>query len=183
MQEFVSEDDLNTFEGWLRYQGIDATATAPDDLERSRGLFDELRKQSLASPKVGLMKLLVPGEHRYAVAVRDGSDLWLTLWVRRSHKGVFVTMPRADRNPDIRNPHISYHDDGRLHWKSGRKVVLREKRQPLSDSFRGTEHLAQLMGHARKVSGEFATQRLFPELSKSRPGCWDRATARSSLNS
>jgi hypothetical protein len=27
--EFISEDDLSTFEGWLRYQGIDATTTTP----------------------------------------------------------------------------------------------------------------------------------------------------------
>ncbi len=61
--------------------------------------FDKGREYSLANPKVGLMKLpQVPGEHRYAVAVREGSDLWLTLWVRRSRKGeFFVMLPRADR--------------------------------------------------------------------------------------
>ncbi len=36
------------------------------------------------------MKLApIVGEHRYAVAVREGTDLWLTLWVRRSPKGEF----------------------------------------------------------------------------------------------
>src|SRR6478672_11286842 len=85
MQEFISEDDLETFEGWLRYQGFDAATLAPDDLAEWRDLFDKVRKDSLATPKVGLMKLpRIPGEYRYAVAVRDGSDLWLTLWVKRS---------------------------------------------------------------------------------------------------
>ena len=32
MQEFISEDDLATFEGWLRYQGFDAAMLAPDEL-------------------------------------------------------------------------------------------------------------------------------------------------------
>jgi hypothetical protein len=30
VQEFISEDDLKTFEGWMKYQGVDA-ATAPED--------------------------------------------------------------------------------------------------------------------------------------------------------
>lgn len=99
MQEFISEDDLKRFEGWLRYQGVDAATSAPEELEMWQGLFDEARRRSSASPKVGLMKVQpVPGEHRYAVAVREGSDLWLTLWVRRSRKGEFFTMlPRLDQ--------------------------------------------------------------------------------------
>ena len=71
---------------------------------------------SLPTPKVGLMKLQsLPGEHRYAVAIREGSELWLTLWVRRSPKGeFFVMVPRADRGWD---PHNSYHLDGTFHGK------------------------------------------------------------------
>ena len=57
MQEFISEDDLKTFEGWLRYQGVDAAQTTPEELEMWRSFFDEARKRSSASPKVGLMKL------------------------------------------------------------------------------------------------------------------------------
>jgi hypothetical protein len=88
MQEFISEDDLETFEAWLRYQGFDAATLSSDELVDWRDMFDEARKASLATPKVGLMKLpRLPGEHRYAVAVREGSDLWLTLWVKRSKKG------------------------------------------------------------------------------------------------
>lgn len=80
MQEFISEDDLKTFEGWFRYQGFDPATTASEELETWRGVFDEMRARSSASSKVGRMKLgAIVGEHRYAVAVREGSDLWLTL--------------------------------------------------------------------------------------------------------
>src|SRR5208283_1418998 len=96
------------------YQAIDAATATPDELAMWRSMFDEVTTSSLATPKVGLMKLRpVSGEHRYAVAVREGSDLWLTLWVRRSRKGeFFVMVPRGDRGWD---PHTSYHLDGTLH--------------------------------------------------------------------
>jgi hypothetical protein len=119
-----------------------------------RSLFDEVRQRSLANPKVGLMKLRpVPGGYRYAVAVREGSDLWLTLWVRRSLKGeYFVMVPRADRDWD---PHTSYHLDGTFHSKSfGHKSPLNlRKRQPLAVAFRGTEHLGAYAGHGPKGVG------------------------------
>ncbi len=85
--DVITEDDLNTFEGWLRFQGFDATTATPDELEMWRRVFDEGQKK--AALKVGLMKLppLIQGERRYAAAIRDGSDLWLTLWVRCSQKG------------------------------------------------------------------------------------------------
>jgi hypothetical protein len=107
----------------------------------------------LASPKVGPIKLQqVPGEHRYAVAVREGDDLWLTLWVRRSRKGeFFVMVPRGDRNWD---PHTSYHLEGTLHMKTyNRKVFPSQKRQPLDGVFRGSEHLGAYYGHAPKAVG------------------------------
>jgi hypothetical protein len=115
-----NEDDLSMLDGWLRYQGIDAGAVSPEELEMWRDAFREVRERALATPKVGLMKLkTIPGEHRYAVAVRDGSDLWLTLWVRRSRKPeFFVMVPRGDSGWD---PHTSYHNDGILrHQDSAR---------------------------------------------------------------
>jgi hypothetical protein len=77
----------------------------------------------------------VPGEEKYAVAIRDGSDLWLTLWVRCSRKGeIFVMYPRGDRDWDA---HASYHLDGTLHQKTHGKVMGAVKRQSLTSAFRG----------------------------------------------
>jgi hypothetical protein len=152
MREFISEDDLETFEGWLRYQGIDAATLTPDETVEWQDMFDEGRSASLATPKVGLMTLRhVPGEHRYAVAVRDGSNLWLTLWVRRSKKGeFFVMVPRKDRGWDV---HTSYHLDGTLYMKSFGYKGMSKKLQPLTGTFRGTEHLGGNAGHGPKHVG------------------------------
>jgi hypothetical protein len=86
-----------------------------------------------------------------AVAVRDGSDLWLTLWVRRSKKGeFFVMIPRKDRSWD---PHGSYHLDGTFHHKSHGWKGRSKKLQPLTGTFRGTEHLSGYGGHSPKRVG------------------------------
>ena len=141
MTDFISEDDLKTFEGWLRYQGVEIAATGPDELDEWRRAFEEVRQRTEASPKVGLMKLRpLPGEHRYAVAIQEGFDLWLTLWVRRSPSGeFFVLLPRGEREW---NAHTSYHLDGRFHMKSRGETVLPPKqRQPLTGLFRGSEDL------------------------------------------
>ncbi|PYV81545.1 MAG: hypothetical protein DMG05_29770 [Acidobacteria bacterium] len=75
MDEFISEDDLRTFEGWLRYQAVDASMLTEDELANWRRIFDEARQRSAANPKVGLMKLQpVPGEHRYGFGVRGGAS-------------------------------------------------------------------------------------------------------------
>jgi hypothetical protein len=93
MDDFISEDDLLTFEGFLKYQAIDPAMLTPDELAMWRGYFDEATRLWESSPKVGLMKLRpVPGEQKYAVPIRDGSDLWLTIWVRCSPKGEIFVM-------------------------------------------------------------------------------------------
>lgn len=51
----ITEDDLTTFEGWLRFQRFDATTATPDELKLWRRLFDQEQKK--AALKVGLMKL------------------------------------------------------------------------------------------------------------------------------
>ena len=116
MDDFISEDDLLTFDGFLKYQAVDPALLTPDELVEWRSIHDEAMRRRESSPKVGLMKLRrAPGEQKYGVALRDGSELWLTMWVRCSPKGeVFVMYPRADGG----NPHASYHLDGTLHNKS-----------------------------------------------------------------
>ena len=170
VQEFISEDDLQTFEGWLRYQAVDAATTAPEELEKWRRLFEDARERTATCPKVGLMKFQpVPGEHRYAVAVQEGSDLWLTLWVRRSRKGeFFIMLPRGDQDWD---PHTSYHLDGTVHMKShDRKVLPPLKRQPLTGAFRGSEHLGGYFGHAPKTVGAICDPTVFSGVVKVAPG-------------
>ncbi len=170
MQEFISEDVLRTFEGWLRYQAVDAATAAPEELVVWRSLFEDARQRSATRPKVGLMKLQpVPGEHRYAVAVREGSDLWLTLWVRRSRKGeFFIMLPRGDQDWD---PHTSYHLDGTLHMKShDRKVLPPQKRQPMTGKFRGSEHLGVYYGHAPKSVGAICDPTAFSGVVEVAPG-------------
>jgi ribosomal protein L30 len=169
--QFISEDDLNTFEGFLRYQGINAAATPPAELEWWRGRFNEGQAQKLASPKVGLMKLgpIPSGERRYAVAFREHSSLWLTLWIKRTKKGeYFVMIPRGDKTWDAHN---SYHLDGRKHMKSRGRVVMRAMRgQPLTGIFRGTEHLGAFGGHGPKSVGAVCDPNAFSGVMEVAPG-------------
>jgi len=120
---------------------LDAESLSPEELELLKGDFDRLNVVRAIGPKVGRMKLrLVAGEHRYAIAERDGANLWLALWVRRSRKGEYFTLvPSTDPIWDV---HTSYHLDGQFHLKSdGRKGIISRQLQPLSSAFRGTEHM------------------------------------------
>jgi hypothetical protein len=165
MQDFISEDDLATFEGWCKYQAVDAATTAPEELEKWRQLFDEARQRVAASPKVGLMKLQrVPGDYLYAVAVEDGHNLWLTLWVKCSHKSeFFVFMPRSNREWDHRNwdAHTSYHARGELHMKSYGEKVVERKNQPLTGKFQGAVDLGTYAGHGPKGVGAICDPKAF----------------------
>jgi hypothetical protein len=172
MQEFISEDDLDTFEGWLRYQAVDLTTATAEELANWRSLFDEARACASATPKVGLMALkpLLPDEYRYAVAIREGSHLWLTLWVRRSPRGeFFVMIPSGDRGW---NPHASYHLDGTFHSKtfSDTKMGPPRKRQPLTGTFREAEHLGAYFGHAPKAIGAICHPAAFSGIVEVPPG-------------
>jgi hypothetical protein len=150
--DFFAEDDLQIFDVWLKeIQGIDQAMLGPDELAAWQSIHADVMAKSAATPKVGLMKLRArPGENLYAVAIREGSELWLTLWVRRSSMGdVFVMIPRGERSWD---PHLSYHQDSTVHSKSfGQKIGPGEKRQPLNDDFRGTEHLGIFAGHGKSI--------------------------------
>jgi hypothetical protein len=167
VQEFISEDDLKTFEGWLRYQAVDTT-TAPVALATWQRLFEEGRQRCATIPKVGLMKLQrVPGEHRYAVAVQEGADLWLTLWVKRSQKGEFFIMrPHGDRDWDV---HTSYHLDGTMNIKSYHHKLLTKQCQPLTGAFRGCEDLGRYYGHSPKSVGAICDPTAFAGVVKLGP--------------
>jgi hypothetical protein len=102
-------------------------------------------------PKIMKLKPLRPNEQRYAVAVREGSDLWLVLWVRRSPEGDFyVMLPREDRKWNV---HASYHHDGNHHLKSYGGEILPSKRQSLTEKFIGTEQIISYFGFDVKYVG------------------------------
>jgi hypothetical protein len=164
--DFISDDDLRTFEVWLRYQAL--TPASDEEREGWRRVHEDQMQRAAAAPKVGLMKLQpIAGENRYAVALRDGTDLWLTLWVRRSRKGeVFVLLPRGERDWD---PHTSYHLDGTLHTKSHGLKILPAQRQPLTGVFHGAEHLGAYFGHG-KGSGAVCDPSAFTEVIEVPPG-------------
>ncbi len=166
--DFISEDDLNTFEGYLRLQSIDPLTTAPDVLAQFRQFFDEAMI-ARAAPKRGTMKFkAVPGESRYAVAVREGDDLWLTAWVTRAPKGdVYVLIPRNDGDW---NPHTSYHRDGTFHSKSFNHKMSSSQRQPLTAAFKGCEHLGMNAGHGPKSVGAICDPAMFTDVIEVPPG-------------
>jgi hypothetical protein len=171
-EDFISEDDLLTFEGFLRYQCINPDAVPADELKAWRRRFDELVEQITTGPKVGRLKLraLLPDEKRYAIAIQDGADLWLTMWVRCSPKGeIFIMYPRGDRKLDA---HASYHLDGSLHQKSDGVVsgMTIRRRQPLTGTFTGTEHLGAYGGHGWKSTGAVCDPALFTGVVVVGPG-------------
>jgi hypothetical protein len=148
MNDFISSNDLNSFEGYLKYQAIDPTTLSAEALEEWRGIYVDAMARRNATPKIGFMKLPQDnGDERYAVAIRDGVKLWLTLWVRCSARGdVYIFVPRGNRDW---NPHASYHADGTFHHKSYDVVVtpVTQKRQSPVGAFKGTECLGKYMGH------------------------------------
>lgn len=75
-----------------------------------------------------------------AVAVRDGSDLFLFASISRGLKGdVYVNFPR-DREPKWK-PHSSYHASGQHHHKSfGYNALVHHRKKP-DVNFSGTENL------------------------------------------
>jgi hypothetical protein len=170
MNEFIDEDDLKTFEGWLRYQAVDASMMTKEELDWWHRSFEEAQKERATRPMVGLMNLKsVEGEYKYAVAVREGTDLWLVLWVRRNRKGeYFVLKPMADKDW---NPHSSYHLDGTRHHKSfGQKILLPQKGQPLSGSFRGTMEFPIQGGFSPKGTGAICDPAAFSGVVEVAPG-------------
>src|SRR5260370_2644740 len=102
MSDFNSEDDRNAFDRYLRLQGIDPATTTSEVLEQFRAVFEEAKAIRAATPPMGEIFKPKPtgakqGEFKIAVAVRDGAELWLTMTVRRDHKGdVYVIYTRQE---------------------------------------------------------------------------------------
>lgn len=149
MSDFISDDALQTFEGWLKYQAVPETIT-PEERQQWREMFEYNLRLAASIPKVGRMKLPPrAGEQRYGVALQDGSDLWLTMWVKCDPRGdIYIFYPRGDGS----NPHASYHRDGNFHQKShDMKHPFVRKLQPLAGAFQGSEHLGAYGGHGKST--------------------------------
>src|SRR5438093_4729633 len=86
MDRDFTEDELNTFDGWVRYQQFNLTAMSADQLAKLRMGFDEMMREKASRGPLGRMKLkpMPAGELRYAIAVKEADGLWLVLWIRRS---------------------------------------------------------------------------------------------------
>jgi hypothetical protein len=127
------------FENWLADQGVDPDALPDKDRMRDEYEQGQLRGEALQASTLGPG---TTGGHGYAVAIDDGTDLRVTLWVRRAPRICVVLQPR-DRELD---PHATYHVDDRYHQKSFGTASSVQQRQRL-DNFKGTEHLGVFMGH------------------------------------
>lgn len=134
-----------TFQGWLEAQRIDLVGQPDETIASLRRAFERVLLDTAAARQSVMFSEPCPAsEHRYAIALEDGSDLRLVLVIRRSAKGeYFIVYPR-DRESD---PHASYHLKGDYHQKSyKRKFGKGAKRQPLGPGFTGREHLGSFGG-------------------------------------
>lgn len=130
---------MRTFEEWMDYQAVDVASLGKDELKAWHSDYDascEAQRQR----KIWTLRVRANAEALlYAAAVRDGSDLWLALWVKRNPKGdYFVMFPRDEPGWD---PHASYHRDGRLHQKSHDRKMIVLQRQVPGPGFKGTEQM------------------------------------------
>ena len=85
-------------------------------------------------------------ERNYAVAVSDGSDLFLWIRLRRASGGdIYYIFPhgRAGREEKSWNPHGSLHRDGNLHHKAYACRMGKRGVQMPDASFQGSLHFIQ----------------------------------------
>jgi hypothetical protein len=145
MQGSLLMDDLDSFDGWLKYQQMDLKGQLEATVAMARATFESAKAaRAVARSAVFFSQPYPPGESRHAIAVEDGADLRLALVLRRSVKGECFILYQRD---DPWNPHSSYHADGKYHHKSfGQKIGAVSQRQPLDQNFKGAEHLGQFMG-------------------------------------
>jgi hypothetical protein len=80
-------------------------------------------------------------QRMFAVAVRDGGDLFLWIRIRRATLGdIYYAFPtgRSGRDWQKWNPHGSHHKDGRSHHKSFNKKIFAAPRQKPDSDFEGS---------------------------------------------
>jgi hypothetical protein len=80
----------------------------------------------------------------FAVAVRDGDDLFLWIRIRRANTGdIYYMFPTGRTGSEWKrwDPHGSLHKDGHFHHKSFERKIFPEQRQKPDSDFKGTEQL------------------------------------------
>ena len=165
----MSEEVMETFEGWMESQALHPSTSA--ELEEYRTMYNEAKARAQATPKAGRMKLKpIAGGTRYAVAIRDGTNLWLALWMRRAPKPEFFVM--VPRGKGAWNPHASYHNDGQLHHKGHDCKMFETKHQPFTGEFKGTVHVGMFAFSVQgtKAVGAVCDPEDFDEVIEIDPG-------------
>src|SRR5262249_18278091 len=120
----------------------------------------ETQHQRATNPKVGLMHLKpIPGEYKVGVAVREGTDLWLLLWGRRTTKGGGLLL-KPMKEPGSKN-HTKYHLHGHPHMKKHGQKVAMQKGQPPNGAFRGAVELYGDVGFSPKGVGAVCDPTVF----------------------
>lgn len=79
-------------------------------------------------------------ERMFAVAIRDGKDLFLWIRIRRAVGGdVYYMLPTGRQEPGWKkwNPHGSLHKDGHFHHKSFNKKIFSKKGEKPDSNFKG----------------------------------------------
>jgi hypothetical protein len=99
----------------------------------------------MSSASIGVKRIgALMMERMFAVAIRDGQDLFLWIRIRRARLGdIYYMFPTGRSEPEWQkwNPHGSHHKDGRRHHKSFDRKIMPEQRQKPDSDFRGSENL------------------------------------------
>jgi hypothetical protein len=83
-------------------------------------------------------------ERMFAVAVRDGKDLFLWFRIRRAARGdLYYMIPTGRTGAEWRkwDPHGSLHKDGRFHHKGYDQKIMAQERQKPDANFKGVENM------------------------------------------
>jgi hypothetical protein len=83
-------------------------------------------------------------ERMFAVAIRDGKDLFLWIRIRRAiDSDVYYMLPTGRQDPGSKkwNPHGSLHKNGRSHHKSFDQKIFPKKDQKPDSNFKGSVNM------------------------------------------
>src|SRR5436190_7217089 len=108
----------------------------------------------------------------FAIAVRDGKNLFLWGRIRRNSNGEIFAMISHERRWKVWDPHFSFHENGEIHYKSFDKIRRHgNPRYRLSGEAPGTKfsgirsfHSADIRADDVKLIGVVCDMRNFDEV-------------------